>query len=150
MKHLSHARSLAFNALAQGKQTFRMSDVELLAFGFTQAEIDAGEHFLPVSGAVSNSSQLITDMASAITNAPWSTTAQAAASAAAGPITDLQGVLTTVKLNFQEAAEKLAYVLQGTMIQSGSPLTAPTGGLITSAADSATYNLLVGIYQILK
>lgn len=99
---------------------------------------------------VSNSTQLIADMASAITNSPYSAATQALANAAAGPIMGLTDMLASVKLNFQEAAEKLAYVLQGSMIQSGSPLTAPTGGIVTSANDSATYNLLVGIYQILK
>jgi len=97
---------------------------------------------------VSNSTQIITDMNSAIANAPFSTTAQANATAAAGPMMDLQGVLKSVLLRFQEAAELLAYILSGTMVQGS--LTAPTGGIITSAADSATYNLLVGIYQIIK
>jgi hypothetical protein len=98
---------------------------------------------------VSNSTQLITDMASVITNGN-SAASQALAIAAAGPIMDLPGVLASVKLNFQEAAEKLAYVLQGSQIQSGSPITAPTGGVITSTSDSTNYNLLTGIYQILK
>jgi hypothetical protein len=43
----------------------------------------------------------------------------------------------------------LNYILGGSMIAPAS-LTAPTGGLITSSSDSATYNLLVGIFQILK
>lgn len=138
------------NRLLATIKTARMTEAQLLSYGFTPSDIDAGKHLPGVSGAVGNSTQLLTDMASAIANAPFSATAQAATLAAAGPITDLQGVLKSVLLNFQEAVEKLAYVLQGTMIQTGSPLTAPTGGLITSGADSATYNLLVGIYQILK
>lgn len=98
---------------------------------------------------VSNSTQLLTDMASVITNGNSATTT-ANGIAAAGPITDVSGLLASIKLNFQEAAEKLAYLLQGSMIQSGSPITAPTGGIITSAGDSTNYNLLTGIYQILK
>lgn len=87
-------------------------------------------------------------MTSAIANAPFSTTAQTNQNAAAGPITDTAGVLRSVLLNFQEAAEKLAYILGGSMVQGS--LTAPSGGIITNASDSATYSLLVGIYQILK
>ena len=127
----------------------RLSDEQLLALGWSQAELDAGSHLPTVSGAVSNSSQILTDMASAIANAPFSTTAQANAAAAAGPIEDLQGMVKSVLLNFQEVQTKLNYILGGAQIAPAS-LTAPTGGLITSAADSATYNLLVGIFQILK
>lgn len=130
------------------KQTWQMTNEELLKFGFTQEQIEAGDHLPPVRGGASNSTQLITDMASAIANAPFSTTAQTNANAAAGPITDLQGLMLSIKLNFQEAAEKLAYLLAGSQVQGS--LTAPTGGPITTGADSATYNLLVGIYQILK
>ena len=96
----------------------------------------------------SNSTQILTDLKSAIANAPYSATAQAAAIAAAGPVEDLQGMVKSVLLNAQEMVQKLAYILGGTMVQGS--LTAPTGGLITSGSDSATYNLLVGIYQILK
>lgn len=97
---------------------------------------------------MSASTQIITDMNSAIANAPFSATAQANAIAAAGPIMDTQGLLTSVLRDAQAMAEKLAYVLGGAAVQGS--LTAPSGGVITSAADSATYNLLVGIYQILK
>ena len=98
---------------------------------------------------VSNSTQIITDMKSAITNQPYSTTATANALAAAGPIMDLPGMVDSILLNFQEAQEKLNYILGGSMIAPAS-LTAPTGGVMTSGSDSATYNLLVGIFQILK
>lgn len=99
---------------------------------------------------VSNSTHVITDMASVITNGN-SATSLANASAANGPIMDLPGMLASVKLNFQEVVEKLAYVLQGGMISAttNSPVTAPTGGIITSTSDSTNYNLLVGIYQIM-
>jgi hypothetical protein len=98
---------------------------------------------------VASSTQIITDITTVQTNGN-SATATAAAQAAAGPMMDLPGLIASVKLNAQEMAEKLAYILQGSMIQSGSPITAPTGGIVTSAADSANYNLLTGIYQILK
>lgn len=131
-------------------RTARMSNEQLLALGWSQAQLDAGDHLPTVSGAVSNSTQLITDMKSALANAPFSATAQAAAIAAAGPITDLPGVLNSVLLNFQEALEKLNYVLNGSMITAANQ-GAPAGGLIASGgSDAATYNLLVGIYQILK
>jgi hypothetical protein len=126
-----------------------LTDVELLALGWTKDELDAGSHLPKVSGAVGNSTQIITDMTSAINNSPFSATAQAAAIAAAGPIMDLPGMIKSVLLNFQEAQEKLNYILGGSMVAPAS-LTAPTGGLITSGSDSATYNLLVGIFQILK
>lgn len=97
---------------------------------------------------VSNSTQILTDMSSAVALTP-SVTALAAAQAPAGPMEDLPGMLKSVQLNFQEAVEKLNYILGGSMIAPAS-LTAPTGGLVTSAADSALYNYLVGIFQILK
>jgi hypothetical protein len=89
-------------------------------------------------------------MASVIALAPFSASgAQTAAIAAAGPMMDLTGMVKSVLLNFQEAQAKLNYILGGSMIAPAS-LTAPTGGLITSTADSAAYNYLVGIFQILK
>lgn len=96
----------------------------------------------------SNSTQIITDLTTAVGNSPYSTTAQTNQNAAAGPIMDTTGLIKSVLTSMQGAAEKLAYILGGTAVQGS--LTAPTGGVITSAADSATYNLLVGIYQILK
>lgn len=135
------------NKLVATLRTARMTEAQLLAIGFSMADIDAGKHLPGVSGAASNSTQLIADMTSAIGTTP-SATATAASIAAAGPILDLPGMLKSVQLNFQEAAEKLAYILSGTAVQGS--LTAPTGGVVTSAADSALYNLLVGIYQILK
>jgi hypothetical protein len=137
-----------FKDMLLGIRLAKMSNEELLAYGFTQEEIEAGDHLMSVSGAASNSTQLITDMTTAI-NTTLSTTAVANALNANGPIQDLTGQMKTILLNFQEAAEKLNYLLAGTQIPAPS-LTAPTGGPITSAADSAIYNLLVGIYQILK
>jgi len=127
----------------------RMTEDQLLALGFTREEIESGAHLSSVGGGASNSTQLLTDIASAIANSPFSTTAQAAQLAAAGPIMDLTANIKQVQLKFQEAAELLYYILGGSMIAPAS-LTAPTGGVITSGADSATYNLLVGILQILK
>jgi len=96
---------------------------------------------------VSNSTQILTDITSVQTNGN-STTSLANAVAAAGPTMDLPGMIASVKLNFQEAAEKLAYILGGSMVQGS--LTAPTGGVITTTSDSTNYNLLTGIYQIIK
>jgi hypothetical protein len=99
---------------------------------------------------VGNSTHIITDIKSCITTG-WSATATANSIAAAGPIMDLPGMVASVLLNAQEMVEKLAYILAGTMISAttASPVTAPTGGIVTSASDSANYNLLVGVYQIL-
>jgi hypothetical protein len=127
----------------------RLSDVQLLALGWTKQELDEGKHLPEVSGGAGNSTQLITDMKSAVANAPFSATAQAAAIAAAGPIEDLTAMVNSVLLEFQEIQAKLNYILGGSQLAPAS-LTAPTGGLITSGSDSATYNLLVGIFQILK
>jgi hypothetical protein len=130
--------------------TARLSDEQLLNLGFTQEEIDAGDHLPTVSGAASNSTQLLTDMTTAI-GTPLSATAVANMNAAAGPIMDLTANMKELLLKFQEAAELLTYMLGGTMINPPTGgLTAPTGGPITSAADATIYNLLVGIFQILK
>jgi len=95
---------------------------------------------------VANSSALITD-AQAAASATYSATAKAAAIAAAGPIMDLGGSLALCVTKLQEIKEILAYVLEGTQVPSN--LSAPSGGPITTGADSTTYNKLVGIYQIL-
>lgn len=95
-----------------------------------------------------NSTQIITDLNTAITNQPYSATSVAASIAAAGPIMDTNAMVKSVLVNAQEMAEKLAYLLGGSMVQGS--LTAPSGGVIDSGTNSATYNLLVGIYQILK
>ena len=97
---------------------------------------------------VGNSTQIVTDLNSAAT-ATLSATATAAAIAAAGPIMDLKGCLTKLVLNAQEMQYLMNYILGGQATAPAS-LTAPTGGVITSGADSATYNLLVGVFQILK
>lgn len=135
------------------KGLLKMRDEELMAKGWTQAQLDAGEHLPKVSGAVGNSTQLLTDMASAIANQPYSATATAAALAAAGPIEDLNGMVKSILLNFQEAQMKLNYILNGSQLVATTITAPPTAGntpLIATATDSSTYNLLVGIYQILK
>lgn len=96
---------------------------------------------------VSNSTQIIADLKTAAA-AVYSATALAAAQNANGPNMDIQGVINLCVLKAQEMAGILAYVLEGKQIQTS--LTAPTGGVITSGADSTTYNTLVGVYQILK
>src|SRR5258708_5341211 len=102
---------------------------------FDAAEKNYGRYLKTrMTSFVSSSTQIITDLASVITTGN-SATATAAAIAAGGPMMDLPGMIASVKLNAQEMVEKLAYILQGSMIQSGSPITAPTGGVITSAAD---------------
>lgn len=97
---------------------------------------------------VSNSTQIITDLQSAYNNAPYSTTAQANAQAAAGPMMDTPGLISTCLLKAKEIHDILVYVLEGSQVSTS--LTAPSGGVITSSADSSTYNLLVGVYQIIK
>ena len=94
------------------------------------------------------SSQCITDMVTAST-ATYSATATANALAAAGPIMDLNGVLKSVTLKLQECAVILNYVLGGQATTANS-YTAPTGGVVTTSSDSTNYNLLVGVYQLLK
>lgn len=94
------------------------------------------------------SSQIISDLTTA-SNATYSATATAAAIAAAGPIIDLNGALKLVTLKAQEMAVILNYVLGGSAATANS-FTAPTGGVVTSGSDSTNYNLLVGVYQLLK
>ena len=128
--------------------TARLSDEQLLNVGFTREEIDAGLHLPTIGGGVGNSTQIITDLTTASTTT-LSTTAVAAMNAAAGPIEDVPAMIKSILLNAQEMTAKLNYLLGGSMIAPAS-LTAPTGGLITSAADGTLYNLLVGVFQILK
>jgi hypothetical protein len=136
--------------LKAGVMPWKATDEQLLSFGYTREEIVAGEHLPTIGGGVGNSSQLITDMTTAIATT-LSATAVANMNAANGPIMDLTGNMKEVLLKFQEAAELLTYMLGGTMINPPTGgLTAPTGGPITSAADGTLYNLLVGIFQILK
>lgn len=97
---------------------------------------------------VSNSTQIITDLTSATTST-ISATGTANAIAAAGPIMDLPAMIKSILLNAQEMQEKLNYILGGSAVAPAS-LTAPTGGVITTSSDSALYNLLVGVFQILK
>jgi hypothetical protein len=127
--------------------TAKLKDEQLLELGFTREEIDAGQHLPTVGGGASNSTQLITDMNSALalTLTPGEI---ASGVAAAGPLQDLTAQMKSVLLNFQEAAAKLNYLLAGTQIAAAS-LTAPVGGPIVTG-DNGIYNLLVGIYQILK
>lgn len=98
---------------------------------------------------VANSTQIITDLNTVI-NAGYLATQLARAQAAAGPITDLPGVVQGVKLRMQEAVEVLAYVLEGSSVQLS--LTNPANGLVQSGDSNAAtcWNLLTGIYQILK
>ena len=94
----------------------------------------------------SNSTQIISDLNTAATST-FTAGEIASANAAAGPITDLPGNITLLKLKAQEMKEILAYILEGT--QTSSNLTAPAGGIVPSS-DATLYNLLTGVYQILK
>lgn len=94
------------------------------------------------------STAVITDLGTGA-NATYSATAQAAAIAAAGPIMDLNGVLKLCVLKAQEIQVILNYVLGGSAVTAASQ-TAPTGGVVTNASDSAAYTALVQVYQILK
>lgn len=129
--------------------TARMSDEQLLNMGFTQAEIDAGDHLPTVGGGVASSTQILTDLQTVLTNG-FLATQTARAQAAAGPIEDLPGMVTTVLRSAQDMVRALTYILEGSQIQTS--LTAPTGGLVQSGDSNATtcYNLLTGVYQILK
>ena len=103
------------------------------------------------TGFVSNSTQIITDLGTALVNSPYSTQAIANAQAPAGPIMALYDNILLVQRKAQEMAVLLGYLLGGS--QTTPPvggLTAPSGGPITVSYDLATYNLLVGIFQILK
>lgn len=130
-----------------GIRLAKMTYEELLAYGFTQEEIEAGAHLMSVSGGVSNSTQILTDLTTATTTA---LTAGELASgiAAAGPIQDLAAMIQSVLRNAQEMTEKLNYLLGGTALTPAS-LTAPSGGPIVTG-DNGVYNLLVGVFQILK
>lgn len=101
---------------------------------------------------VSNSTQIIADLTTCLVNSPYSTQAIAAAQAPAGPIMALYDNILLVQRKAQEMAVLLCYLLSGA--QTSPPtlggLTAPSGGPITVNFDAATYNLLVGIFQILK
>jgi hypothetical protein len=97
---------------------------------------------------VANSTQIITDLGTALGSSPYSAQAQVLQNAAAGPIMALYDNILLCQRKAQEMSVLLGYLLAGSQTQGS--LTAPTGGPITSANDSATYNLLVGIYQILK
>ncbi len=97
---------------------------------------------------MSASTAIIADLNTAAT-ASYSATATAAAIAAAGPIMDLNGVLKLCTLKAQEIQVILNYVLGGSAATAASQ-TAPTGGVVTTSSDSTNYNLLVGVYQLLK
>jgi len=92
-----------------------------------------------------NSTAIITDLQTAINGTP-SATAQAAAIAAAGPITDLQGTFKLLQTKAQEMRVLLNYLLGG---QATTPAggTSPTGGLITSGSDSAIYTALAQVFN---
>jgi hypothetical protein len=94
----------------------------------------------------SNSSQVIADLITA-RDSTFTAGEVAAASAAAGPIMDIKGNIGLCVLRAQEISSTLAYLLEGTMVQTNR--TAPSGGIIPSS-DSTLYGLLVGVYQIMK
>ncbi len=97
---------------------------------------------------VSNSTTVITDLGTVLAAAPYSATAQAKALAAAGPIMALYDNVLLCQRKAQEMVEILSYLLNGTQVVTS--YTAPSGGPITTGADSASYNLLVGVLQILQ
>lgn len=95
----------------------------------------------------SNSTQIITDLKTVLSTG-FSATATAAAIAAAGPITDLPGVVSLLLLKAQEMKFILNYLTSpNQMIGGGS--AGGSGALVTTAADSTVANLLIGIAQIL-
>ena len=96
----------------------------------------------------SNSTQIITDLTTVITNI--SATQTTRANAAAGPITDVNGTVNLLKTKAQEMVEILAYLLEG--VQFVTSQSAPANGIFQTGDSNAAngYNLLTGIYQILK
>lgn len=98
---------------------------------------------------VASSTQILTDLQTVLTNG-FLATQLARAQAAAGPIEDLPGMVTGVLRSAQDMVAKLTYILEGSQIQTS--LTNPANGLVQSGDSNATtcWNLLTGIYQILK
>ena len=95
----------------------------------------------------SNATTIIADLKSVQTTG-FSATAKAAAIAAAGPIMDLDGVVSLLLLKAQEMKFLLNYMTSpNAMIGGGTP--GGSGALVTTAADSTVANLLIGIAQIL-
>jgi hypothetical protein len=94
------------------------------------------------------STKLITDMQTCTTTA-LSATATAAQIAAAGPIMDVTANFKLCVVKLQEVQSILNYILGGSAVAPSS-LTAPTGGLVTNAADSTIYSAAVGVFQLLK
>ena len=101
---------------------------------------------------VGNSTQIITDLGNALQASGYSPQANAASQAPAGPIMAIYDNILLVQRKAQEMAVLLGYLLSGA--QTSPPalggLTAPSGGPVTVNFDLATYNLLVGVFQILK
>lgn len=98
---------------------------------------------------VSNSTQIITDLQTAA-SATLLATQLARANVAAGPITDLPGSLDLLVKKAKEMVQLMSYILEGSQIQTS--LTAPAGGLVQTGDSNAatTWNVLTGVYQILK
>jgi len=93
------------------------------------------------------STQVITDLATAVATAP-SATAAANAIAAAGPIMDLQAACKKLQLNAQEMVFLLNYLLGGAATTPAGT-TSPTGGPITVGADSTLYTALAQVFNVL-
>ena len=92
---------------------------------------------------MANSTQIITDLGTVISTG-YSTTAQANAIAAAGPIMDLTALTYLLRLKAQEMKAILNYMISPNgMIGGGS--IGGAGAVVTSAADSTVEGLLAGI-----
>jgi hypothetical protein len=92
-----------------------------------------------------NSSTVVTDLVAAAAITPSTATA-ALASAANGPITDVQGVVKLLQLKAQEMRAILNYLLGGGMSTPAGGTT-PTGGIVTNGNDSVLYGLLAGVFN---
>lgn len=106
------------NKLKATIRTARMSDEQLLKYGFSQADIDAGKH-LPTVGGGTNSTAVITDLGTVASNI--NATQRGRAIAAAGPILDLDAAVALMLLRMQEVKALATYLLYGGETTTSNP-----------------------------
>lgn len=99
-------------------------------------------YILPLFGVFTNSTAVITDMGTVITNI--TSTQQARAIAAGGPILDVNAICEIIQLRFQEAKVLCNYLLYGNQIASGSQGGASS---IIASGDGTIFTTLVNVYN---